>query len=192
MNIVQILSNIFTQVSHLILNPEFQALLLIFSLNILSNFIGTLKTIFVSKQMGKYTYFIVFIDALIYSMVLKSFTSSSGYLSILAFCFGKVVGSILADIVEKKLALGLVEVQVYISGEELLSNIKETMRLAGFSVTSHEGISAVGKPRYHLTIQLARKDMKKLRLILEDYGIEEPTMVVSEIKSVSGKIAERV
>lgn len=173
-------------------NPDFISILIIFFLNILSNFIGTLKTIFVSKQMGKYTYVVVFLDALIYSMVLKSFTSSSGFYSIMAFCFGKVVGSVLADFIEGKLALGLIEVQVYLGDEKLISNVQETCRLAGLSVTTHEGISATGKPRYYLLIQLARKDMKKLRLILNDYGVSEPTMVISEIRSVSGKIAERV
>ena len=62
-------------------------------LNIISSCIGTLKQIYTSKQAGKITYLMVLIDAIVYSLVLKSF-SSEGIAAIIAYVIGKLVGAV--------------------------------------------------------------------------------------------------
>ena len=75
-------------------------LIIIFLLNAISNCLGTLKTLFISKQMIKPVYIVVFSDALVFSYAFKLVSDSSDVIYILAFAFGKVFGIYLADIIE--------------------------------------------------------------------------------------------
>lgn len=163
-------------------------LFLVFILNVVSNCLGTLKTIFISKQIGNITYIITAIDALFFSIVLKAISDGDGILFIFAYCLGKVVGAILADILENKyIALGIYEVTIYSNPTKAIE-IADKLRLLGYSVNTCKQYGNNGKERYAIIITIERKELDFLREKLSEFDLNNPTMIVQEIKSIEGKI----
>lgn len=160
-------------------------------LNIISSCIGTLKQIYTSKQAGKITYIMVLIDAIVYSLVLKSF-SSEGVAAIMAYVIGKLIGAVMADVVEKKIAIGINDIDLYVGEYEEMIGLQKTLMENGYSTTANVGLINDVSPRYYLNVQVARKDMNNFMKLLNGTGITDPTMTVQELKKVSGKIAKRV
>lgn len=176
------------------LNINYMAILyfaLILFLNTLSTAIGTLKSIFVAKQAGKITYFMVALDSAVYAIVLKSF-STSGVSAIIAYIVGHFIGAIIGNMIEKKVAIGLNDVTLYVGTKEKMLDIQNTLLENGYSTTASIGLQNEDTKRYSLDVQLPRKQMKEFTSLLAKNGIEEPTMVVREIKQVTGKIEQRI
>lgn len=165
--------------------------LLLLLLNTINSCLGTIRTIFVAKKAGKITYFITFIDASMYAIVLKSM-SSEGYYAVLAYVLGKVFGAMLGDYIESKIAIGINDIILYVNTEEKMLELQEKFLKEGYSSTANIGLIHDDKNRYSLNIQIARKDMSRFYRIIDKAGIEEPTMLIKEVKGVTGKIAERV
>ncbi|MGE5329324.1 MAG: DUF2179 domain-containing protein [Deltaproteobacteria bacterium] len=163
-------------------------LIIIFLLNAVSNCLGTLKTLFISKQMIRPTYFVVFSDALLFSYTVKMVSDSSDISYILAFALGKVFGIYLADAIEKKMAIGLLEITVY-AGREKGKEIADCLRSQGYSVTTYIGYGMKGKGRLVINIIIKRKDYEKLNGILTEFNTNI-TMSVSEIREVTGKLMQ--
>lgn len=164
---------------------------LILFLNTLSTAIGTLKSIFVAKQAGKITYFMVALDSAVYAIVLKSF-SSSGISAVVAYIVGHFLGAVIGNIIEKKVALGINDVTLYVGTKEKMLDIQNTLLENGYSTTASVGLQNEDTKRYSLNVQLPRKQMKEFLLLLANNGIEEPTMIIREIKQVTGKIEQRI
>jgi len=161
-------------------------LIIIFLLNAISNCLGTLKTLFISKQMIRPTYFVVFSDALLFSYTFKLVSNSSNITFILAFALGKVLGIYLADVIERKMAIGLLEVSVY-AGREKGKEIADNLRMQGYSVTTHVGFGMKGKGRLVINIIVKRKDYERLYDMLTEFNANV-TMSVTEIRSVTGNL----
>lgn len=176
---------------NLILSNQYFYFALILFLNIMSSCIGTLKTIYVAKQAGKVTYIIIFFDAIIYSFVLKSF-SSNGFGAILAYVFGKLVGAFVADEIEKKIAIGVNDIILYVDDYEVMLGLQGRLIEENYSTTANVGLIDDKNPRFSLNVQVARKDMDRFLEIVKEFGIHNPTMTIQELKGVSGKIAKRV
>lgn len=175
-------------------NINYMAILyfaLILFLNTLSTAIGTLKSIFVAKQAGKITYFMVALDSAVYAIVLKSF-SSSGISAVVAYIVGHFLGAVIGNIIEKKVALGINDVTLYVGTKEKMLDIQNTLLENGYSTTASVGLQNEDTKRYSLNVQLPRKQMKEFLLLLANNGIEEPTMIIREIKQVTGKIEQRI
>ncbi len=163
-------------------------LIIIFLLNAISNCLGTLKILFVSKQMVKPVYFVVFSDALLFSYTFKLVSDSSNMVYILAFALGKVFGIFLADTIEKKMAIGFLEVSVY-TGREKGKEMADFLRSQGYSVTTHIGFGMRGKGRLVLNTIVKRKDYERLNSTLTGLN-ENITMSVAEIRTVTGKLIQ--
>ena len=164
---------------------------LILFLNTLSTAIGTLKSIFVAKQAGKITYFMVALDSAVYAIVLKSF-STSGVSAIIAYIVGHFIGAIIGNMIEKKVAIGLNDVTLYVGTKEKMLDIQNTLLENGYSTTASIGLQNEETKRYSISIQLPRRQMKEFSSLLAKNGIENPTMVIREIKQVTGKIEQRI
>lgn len=160
---------------------------LVFILNLISNCLGTLKTIFISKKAGKISYIITGIDALLFSVVLKGIASSNSLITIIAYTLGKVVGAILADYIEECLALGLLEVNINANQEKAIK-IADSLRSIGYSVNTIKSFGNLGKERFMVVVTIARKELSLLKEILKKYNIDNPTMTIKEIKNVQGNI----
>ena len=164
---------------------------LILFLNTLSTAIGTLKSIFVAKQAGKITYFMVALDSAVYAIVLKSF-STSGVSAIIAYIVGHFIGAIIGNTIEKKVAIGLNDVTLYVGTTEKMLDIQNALLDNGYSTTASIGLQNEETKRYSISVQLPRRQMKEFSSLLAKNGIENPTMVIREIKQVTGKIEQRI
>ena len=164
---------------------------LILFLNTLSTAIGTLKSIFVAKQAGKITYFMVALDSAVYAIVLKSF-STSGVSAIIAYIVGHFVGAIIGNMIEKKVAIGLNDVTLYVGTKEKMLDIQNALLDNGYSTTASIGLQNEETKRYSISVQLPRRQMKEFSSLLAKNSIENPTMVIREIKQVTGKIEQRI
>lgn len=171
------------------MSVNFITIILIFILNVISNCLGTLKTIFISKQIGNITYIITAIDALFFSIVLKAVSNGSGVMEIIAYCLGKVVGAIMADVIENKyIALGTYLITIYPKQDKVIM-IADDLRELGYTVNTSKQYGMHGKARFAINITIARKEINILKNILEKkYNINSPNMIVEEIKSFEGKI----
>lgn len=160
-------------------------LVMIFALNVFSTCLGNLKTTFLAQKAIKPVYVTTFIDAIVFIYAFKLISSSSGYGYILSFALGKIFGVFLAAKIEKKLALGLVEIDVYKhpgAGKILADNLRER----GYSVTTTVGYGVEGKERLILKIILPRKQFPDFRGLMEQHG--KVNMSVKSVSQIYGKV----
>ncbi|MDD3269327.1 MAG: hypothetical protein PHX14_08400 [Syntrophomonadaceae bacterium] len=159
--------------------------LIIFALNALSTCLGTLKTLFLSRQVIKPAYITTFLDALIIAYAFKLVAESSGISYIFAFAAGRIAGIFLGNLIENKLALGLLEVSIYKhppAGKVLADRLRDI----GYSVTTSVGYGMEGKERLILNIILPRKQFPHLQERLEQDG--HYNMSVKSVNKAYGKI----
>jgi uncharacterized protein YebE (UPF0316 family) len=160
-------------------------LLIIFTLNVLGTCLGNLKTTFLAQKAIKPVYFTTFIDAIVFLYAFKLTTTSSGYGFVLAFAAGKMFGVFLGSMIEKKLAFGLLEIDVYkhpVQGKILA----DTLREHGYSVTTSMGYGIEGTERLVLKIILPRNQFECFHKILGENG--NVNMSVKSITKTYGKV----
>ncbi|MCX5780174.1 MAG: hypothetical protein NTV45_05045 [Firmicutes bacterium] len=161
------------------------ALLIIFALNVFSTCLGNLKTSFLAQKVIKPVYIITFIDAIVLVYAIKLIAGSSGYGYVLAFALGKITGVFVANKIEKKLALGLLEIEVY-KQPEPGKILADTLRNRGYYVTTTLGYGIEGKQRLILTTILPRKEFPGFHGIIEQDG--KVNMSVKAITKTYGRV----
>lgn len=160
-------------------------ILIIFMLNTISTSLGTLKTIFLSKQIIKPVYFTTFIDAMIFAYAFKLIADSSGFVYILAFALGRITGVFLGNLIERKVAIGLLEITVFKPIQEG-KDLADKIRAQGYSVTTTVGYGIEGKNRLVLNIISLRRDFPELKKLLFRDG--KVNMSIKNVVKVSGKL----
>lgn len=160
-------------------------LCIIFGLNVFSTCLGNLKTTFLAQRSIKHVYVITFIDALVFVYAFKLITASSGYAYILCFALGKIFGVFLANKIEKEMAIGLIEIDVYKHPEQG-KYLADTLRGQGYSVTTTLGYGKEGRERLILTTVLPRKQFPAFHSLIEQDG--KVNMSVKAISRAYGKV----
>lgn len=158
-----------------------------FSLTAISNAIGILKNIFITKKQLKPAYIVTFIDSIVFATVMKKISSGSGLLFILVYSVGRVIGTWLGDRIENRLAFGILEVELLLNDGSAAKKIADELRDLGYSVGTMTEYGYHGKKRYKLNIVIKRKEMERIEEVVSSYGYDEPTMKIKEISKVSGK-----
>lgn len=158
---------------------------LIFVLNAVSTSLGTLRSMFLSKQVIKPVYFTTFLDAFIIAFAFKLIADSTGVLFFLAFALGRTAGIFLGTLIDKKIALGLIETTVYKHPEAGIV-LADQLRAKGYSVTTIMGYGIEGKDRLLLNIVSPRKDFPELKKLLLTDG--KVNMSIKGVTKVSGKV----
>ena len=154
-----------------------------------SDCLATLKTIFVAKKILKPVYVIVFINAVIFVLIVSRIVDSGeGLYYAMAFGVGKTLGVYIGGILEDKMAFGIVEVDVFFDNEDKMVKVLDELRKQGYSVNSFNAYQFKGKPRYIIEVTLQRKWLSNLQRAIEKETGKIPTMTVKDIKSVYGKI----
>lgn len=144
---------------------------------------------FISKKIMKPVYITTFIDAIIFSYALKLIANSEGAAFIIAFASGKLFGLFLGDIIEEKLAIGVIEITIYKHMEDGIE-LADKLRELGYSVTTKKGYGVEGKPRLEIDIVTHRRDYYKLMEELKPEG--KLNMVVRSVNKIEGKVGKRV
>lgn len=159
-----------------------------FSITAFTNILSTLKTILMSKNIMNPVYFLVFIDAIIFATIVSKVTSSDGIAYTIAFAFGKSMGVFLGGKIEKKLALGICEVDLFLNDGKKANEIAQKIRETGYTVNN----SLVGgnneMERHQLEVVINRKEIKILEDIIKEFHVDTPTLKVKTLNKVDGKI----
>ncbi|MDD2620992.1 MAG: hypothetical protein PHC92_10030 [Syntrophomonadaceae bacterium] len=145
-----------------------------------------MKTLFLSRQVIKPAYVTTFLDALIIAYAFKLVAESSGISYIIAFAIGRIAGIFLGNLIENKLAIGLLEVSVF-KHPQAGKGLADKLRNIGFSVTTSVGYGMEGRERLILNIILPRKQFPHLEECLQLDG--SYNMSVKSINKAYGKIA---
>lgn len=161
-------------------------------LTAISSSFGTLKNMFIARKQIKASYIVVFFDALLFATIMKQISSGDGIIFALAFAFGKLFGAMIGNMIEKKMALGTLEIEVAVNHFDKMVSIADELRDKGYTVETTVVYGYEGKKRYKIVIIMLRKQINILTHVLEKNGYEDPTMTIKDISSVSGKITTKI
>ena len=126
-----------------------------------------------------------FLEATVYIMALGYVVERlSDPISIIVYGLGFATGNVVGSLIEERMALGFVTVQVITLVEP--SKLSEALREAGFGVTIIEGCGREGiHPILHII--LPRKRFKELQGMVEQWD-EKAFVTVLETKSTLGGV----
>lgn len=129
--------------------------------------LGTLRTIMLVRGQRFYAAAFGFFEVMIYVVALsRIFSTLDNPFSLLIYAAGFATGNIVGGTLEEKLAVGILTVQVITLKEPLA--LTEVLRSEGYGVTAIEGQGREGV-RYILQVILARRNLPKLRKIVDDW-----------------------
>ena len=155
----------------------------IFGLNLLSTTLGNLKTILLTKRVMKLVYVTTFIDAMVFALALKCLATSSSLLFLLFFAAGRLSGVYLGSLIERKLALGTLEVSIHKHWQEGIK-LADQLRTLGYSVTTFKGYGINGNDRLVITVIIPRRELAELKPLLGS----RVNMTVKDVSKTYGKI----
>lgn len=161
----------------------------LFMITSFTNVLATLKTILISKKIMNPVYFVVFVDAMIFATVLTKITSSEGLQFTIAYACGRTFGVFVGGKLEEKLALGIIEIDIFLKNKKKMILIAEELRSEGYTVNNFLARGVNGKPRYKIEVVMKRNEFKVLENILLSNGVVEPTLKIKNLSKVVGKIS---
>ena len=167
------------------------ALIALFLITSFTNILATLKTILISKKIMNPVYIVVFVDATIFAAILTKVVGSSGIYYTLAYALGKTFGVFMGGKVEERLALGIIEVDLFLSNQQKMVKIAERLRDEGYTVNNFLARGINGEKRHKVEIVMERKEFKYFEKILMDYGVDNPTLKIKNISKIEGKISTK-
>lgn len=163
-------------------------LFILFLVTAFTNILATLKSILLAKNIMNPVYFLVFIDAIIFATVLGKVTNSNGIHFAVAYALGKTLGVLIGGKIEERLALGILEVDVFLSNKTKMIEIAEKLRKEGYTVNNFLARGNNGSRRYKVEVIIRRKEIKVLEEIMEESGVTDPTLKIKSLNKVEGKI----
>lgn len=161
----------------------------LFLITSFTNILATLKTILISKKIMNPVYLVVFIDAMIFATVVTKVTSSKGLHFTMAYALGRTMGVFIGSKLEERLALGILEVDVFLNNKHTMIKIAEKLRDEGYTVNNFLARGNNGDRRYKVEVVIKRKEFKVLEDIMDEYGVSNPTLKIKNLSKVNGKIS---
>lgn len=160
----------------------------LFLITAFTNVLATLKTILMSKKIMNPVYLLVFADAMIFATVVSKVTSADGIQFTIAYALGKTAGVYIGGKIEDRLALGVLEVDLFLNDKSKVIEIANKLRKTGYTVNNSLVRGNNGKKRYQIEVVIKRKEFKILEDIIKEFGIVNPTLKVKTLSKVDGKI----
>ena len=164
------------------------ALIGLFLITAFTNILATLKTILMSKNIMNPVYLLVFGDAMIFAAIVSKVTSSDGIQFTVAYALGRTAGVFIGGKIEDRLALGILEVDLFLNDEDKAKKISKRLRETGYTVNNFLVGGNNEEKRYQIEIVIKRKEFKILNDIIKEFGIINPTLKVKTLNKVDGKI----
>ena len=93
---------------------------------------------------------------------------------------------------ESRIAVGIYDIDIYVKDHDRQKALQNKLIENGFSSTMNIGTISDNEVRWSNNVQLRRKDMSKFYAILDELGIDNPTMLVRQAKKVTGNIKDRI
>lgn len=164
-------------------------LLGLFLITALTNIFATLKSILLAKKIMNPVYFLVFADAIIFAAVVSKVANSNGVNFILAYALGKTLGVFIGGKIEDKMALGILEVDLFVNHKDKMIQVAEMLREEGYTVNNYLARGNNGDRRYKVEVVIKRKEFKVLEGIMHQCGVTDPTLKIKSLNKVEGKIS---
>ncbi|MDW7673557.1 MAG: DUF5698 domain-containing protein [Bacillota bacterium] len=164
------------------------ALVGLFIITAFTNILATLKTILISKKIMNPVYFLVYIDAMIFATVVSKVTSSEGIHFTVAYALGRTLGVFIGNKIEERLALGILEVDIFLQDKTKMIKIAENLRSEGYTVNNFLARGNNGDRGYKVEVVIKRKEFKVLESILDECGLSNPTLKIKNLSKVNGTI----
>lgn len=164
------------------------ALVGLFLITAFTNVLSTLKTIFISKKIMNPVYILVFIDAIIFATIVVKVTNGNGIEFTIAYALGRSMGVFIGNKLEDRLALGILEVDLFLNNKEKMIQVAERLREAGYTVNNYLASGYNGNKRYKIEIVIKRKEFNILEDIMDEFNINNPTIKIKNLSKVDGKI----
>lgn len=163
-------------------------LIVLFLITAFTNVLSTLKTILISKKIMNPVYLLVFVDAIIFANIVGKVTSSDGLHFTIAYALGRSAGVFIGNKIEERLALGILEVDLFLNNKSKMIKIAEELRDAGYTVNNYSVSGNNGDKRYKVETVIKRKEFKIFEDIVDDCGVSKPTLKIKNLSKVDGKI----
>ena len=160
----------------------------LFLVTALTNILATLKSILLAKNIMNPVYFLVFVDAIIFATVLGKVTSSEGIHYAVAYALGRTLGVFIGGKIEGRLALGILEVDIFLNNKNKMIELAESLRKEGYTVNNYLARGNNGDRRYKVEVVIKRKEFKVLQDIMDECGVMDPTLKIKNLNKVEGKI----
>lgn len=146
--------------------------------------LATIRTLMVVQGRRVQAAIIGFFEVGIYVTALGKVVSNlDNPLNLLAYCAGFACGNYVGITIENKIAMGNLSAQIILKTAEN-HDLVDALREAGFGVTIIQGAGIKG-PKEVLNVALNRKDLSKLRSIINEFE-KEAFVTVSTINPISG------
>lgn len=163
-------------------------LITLFLVTAFTNILATLKTILMSKKIMNPVYLLVFMDAMIFATIVTKINSADGIQFTIAYALGKTVGVFIGGKIEDRLALGILEVDLFLNNRDKVRQISKKLRDTGYTVNNFVVGGNNEDKRYQIEVVIKRKEIKVLEDIIKEYGVLNPTMKIKTLSKVDGKI----
>lgn len=160
----------------------------LFLITAFTNILATLKSILLAKKIMNPVYFLVFADAIIFATVVGKVANSEGLHFGIAYALGKTLGVFIGNKIEEQLALGILEVDVFLNNKDKMVEIAEKLRAEGYTVNNFLARGNHGHIRYKIEVVIRRKEFKILQDIMDECGVTDPTLKIKKLNKVEGKI----
>lgn len=160
----------------------------LFLVTAFTNVLKTLKTILMAKKIMNPVYLFVFLDAMVFTAVLTKVTSSEGIQYTIAFALGKTLGVYLGGKIEDKMALGILEVDLFLNDKRKAVEIGQRLRETGYTVNNFDVHGNNEVERYQIEVVIDRKEFKVLEDIIQEFNVINPTLKIKTLNKVDGKI----
>ncbi len=164
------------------------ALIGLFLITSLTNILATLKSLLIAKRIMNPVYFVAFIDAMIFATVVTKLTSSTGLHFTVAYALGRTLGVFIGGKLEDVLALGILEVDIFLNNKNKMIEVAEKLREEGYTVNNFLARGNHGDRRYKVEVVIKRKEFKILEDIMNQCGVINPTLKIKNLSKVYGKI----
>lgn len=164
------------------------ALIGLFLITAFTNVLATLKTILMAKNIMNPVYLLVFADAMIFATTLSKVTTSNGMHFTVAYALGRTVGTFIGSKIENRLALGILEVDLFLNDKYKAMEISKKLRDTGYTVNNFLVGGNNEEKRYQIEVVIKRREFKILEEIIEEYGVVNPTLKIKTLNKVDGKI----
>lgn len=164
------------------------AIISLFLVTVFANILATLKSILLAKKIMNPVYFLVFIDAIIFATVISKVASSEGLQFVIAYALGRTLGVFIGGKIEERLALGILEVDIFFNNKNKMVEIAEKLRKEGYTVNNFLARGNNGNRRYKVEVVIRRKEFKILENIMDECGVTDPTLKIKNLNKVEGKI----
>ena len=164
------------------------ALVGLFLITAFTNILATLKTILMSKKIMNPVYLLVFTDAMIFATTVSKVTSSDGIQFTVAYALGRTMGVFIGGKIEDKLALGILEVDLFLNDKNKVTEISRRLRETGYTVNTFLTRGNNDEKRYQVEVVIKRKEFKIFEEIIREFNVINPTLKIKTLNKVDGKI----